>query len=63
VTHARHFSDLPCGEITIEGTSTQKHCTNAATRKSPRIKMLKKRGESIVFKNRISAATERRWEK
>ena len=48
----RHFPDLPCGEITIEGISFVKHCTTATTKKSPRIKMglKKKRGESIVQK-------------
>ena len=34
--HVLHFPDLPCGEITIEGTSIVKHCTTA-TKKSPRI--------------------------
>ena len=38
-THARHFPDLPFGEITIEGMSTVKHCTTATTKKSPRINM------------------------
>jgi hypothetical protein len=49
--HNRHSPDLPCGEITIEGSSTVKHCTTA-TKKSPRIKMgwKTKRGESIVQK-------------
>ena len=37
--HGRHFPDLPGGEITIEGTSFVKHCTTAATKKSPTIKM------------------------
>jgi hypothetical protein len=37
--HERHFPDLPCGEITIEGTSILKHCTTATTKKSPMIKM------------------------
>jgi hypothetical protein len=37
--HGRHFPNLPGGEITIEGTSSVKHCTTAATKKSPRIKM------------------------
>ena len=36
--HGRHFPDLPCGEITIEGNSNRKHCTTA-TKKSPKIKM------------------------
>ena len=39
VIHARYFPDLPGGDITIEGTSTMKHCTTAITKKSPRIKM------------------------
>ena len=38
VFHGRHIPDLPSGEVTIEGTSTKKHCTTA-TKKSPRIKM------------------------
>ena len=60
--HARHFPDLPGGEITIEGTSTLKHCTTS-TKKSPRIKMgWKKKRERVLFKNRIRAATERRRE-
>jgi hypothetical protein len=52
VTHERHFPDLPCGEITIEGTSILKHCTTATTNKSPMIKMGvdKKRGEKIIQK-------------
>jgi hypothetical protein len=50
--HARHFPDLPGGEITIECTSCVKHCTTATTKKSPTIKMglKKERGESIVQK-------------
>ena len=36
--HVRHFPDLPFGEITIEGTSSEKHCT-ITTKKSPTIKM------------------------
>ena len=32
--HGNHFPDLPCGEITIEGTSFVKHCTTATTKKS-----------------------------
>jgi len=36
--HVRHSPDLPGGEITIEVTSTLKHCTTA-TIKSTRIKM------------------------
>ena len=60
--HERHFPDLPCGEITIEGTSIVKHCTTT-TKKSPRIKMgLKKKEERTLFKNRMSADTERRRE-
>ena len=39
VFHGRHFPDIPGGEITIEVTSRVKHCTTAATKKSPRIKM------------------------
>jgi hypothetical protein len=52
VTHEHHFPDLPCGEITIEGTSILKHCTTATTNKSPMIKMGvdKKRGEKIIQK-------------
>jgi hypothetical protein len=39
VCHGRHFSDLPCGEITIEGNSTLKHCTcTTATNKKPKDK-------------------------
>ena len=60
--HVRHFPDLPGGEITIEGTSIGKHCTTA-TKKSPTINIgLKKKEERALFKNRISAATERRRE-
>ena len=63
VTHGRHFPDLPGGEITIEVSSTSKHCTHTATKKSPRIKMgLKKKKERALFKNRISAATEEEGE-
>ena len=59
--HGRHFPDLPFGEITIEGTSIVKHCTTAATKKSPRIKMgWKKKEEKTLFKKRISAGTERK---
>jgi hypothetical protein len=36
--HVRHSPDLPGGEITIEVTSTLKHCTTA-TKKSTRIEM------------------------
>ena len=36
--HARHFPDLPGGEITIEGSSILKHYTTA-TKKSSRIEM------------------------
>jgi hypothetical protein len=32
--HVRHIPDLPGREITIEVTSTQKHCTTAATEQS-----------------------------
>jgi hypothetical protein len=35
----RHVPNLPGREITIESTSIVKHCTTAATKKSPRIKM------------------------
>jgi hypothetical protein len=49
--HVHHFPDLPGREITIEDTSTFKHCTTA-TKKSPRIKMgwKTKKRESIVQK-------------
>ena len=33
VCHGRHFPDLPGGEITIEGTSTHKHCTTSSNNK------------------------------
>ena len=57
--HVRHSPDLPGGEITIEVTSTLKHCTTA-TIKSTRIKMgWKKEMRRVLFKNRISAATEK----
>ena len=57
--HVRHFPDLPCGKITIEGSSTLKHCTHTATKKSPRIKMgWKKRGKNI--KNRIISASAKK---
>ena len=60
--HGRHFPDLPSGEITIEVTGNIKHCTTA-TKKSPTIKNgLEKKEERALFKNRISAATERRRE-
>jgi len=36
--HGHHFPDLPGGEITIEVTSREKHCTTT-TKKSPTIKM------------------------
>ena len=40
--------NIPGREITIEGNSTEKHCT-AATKKSPRIKMgLEKVEEEIA---------------
>jgi hypothetical protein len=52
--HVRHFPDLPSGEITIEGTSTTKHCT---TRKHNELE--KKEEKRALFKNRISAATEK----
>jgi hypothetical protein len=45
--HVRHFADLPFGEITIEVTSTVKHCITG-TEKSPTIKMGWKKKESIV---------------
>ena len=60
--HVRQVPDLPCGEITIEGSSTLKHCTYTTTKKSPRIKMGWKKKRGALFKNRISAATERRRE-
>jgi hypothetical protein len=54
VIHGHHFPDLPFGEITIEGTSSVKHCTtSAATKKSPRNKEMgweKKGGKSIAQK-------------
>jgi len=45
--HVCHFLDLPGREITIEGTSTVKHCTTATTKKSPKDKngLEKKRRE------------------
>ena len=50
--HARHFPDLPGGEITIEGTSTVKHCTTHSNKEKSKDKngFEKKRGESIVQK-------------
>ena len=63
LNHVRHSTDIPSGEITVEGTSSMEHCTTATTKKSPRIKMgWKKKEERALFKNRISAATERRRE-
>ena len=57
--HARHFPDLPFGEITIEGTSFTEHYTTT-TKKSTKIKMgWKKKGEKASFKNRVSAATQK----
>jgi hypothetical protein len=52
VLHGRNFPDLPCGEITIEGNSIVKHCTTAATKKSPRINM------GVKQKNIISAKSQ-----
>jgi hypothetical protein len=58
VIHVRHFPNLPCGEITIEGNSTVKHCTTA-TKKSPRKKNgFGKKEERALFENRISAEKE-----
>ena len=47
------------------GVEKKKHYTHttARTKKSPRVKMdLKKKEERALFKNRVSAATERRRE-
>jgi hypothetical protein len=58
--HGRHFLDLPFGDITIEGISIVKHCTTAATReKSKDKKGLEKKRGIALFKNRISAATQK----
>ena len=58
--HVCHFPDLPRGEITIEGTSIFKHCTTAATKKSPRIKMgwKKKRREHCSTIELVQAQKE-----
>ena len=48
--HPRHFPDLPGGEITIEGTSTTKHCTTNKEKSKEKNGLEKKRGESIVQK-------------
>ena len=47
--HGCHFPDLPFGEISIEGSSTVKHCTTATTKKSRRIKMGWKKKEGRAF--------------
>ena len=61
--HGRHFPDLPCGEITIEGISTVKHCTTHSNKEKSKDKNgFEKKEERALFKNRISAATERRRE-
>ena len=40
--HVRHFPNLPCGEITIEGLSPFKHCitTSKKSRKKESIKLI-----------------------
>ena len=52
VNHGRHFTNLPGGEITIEGTrctaEMEKHCTTPATKRSSMIKMGLKKKERIV---------------
>ena len=49
--HVSHFFDLPCGEITIEGSSQFKHCTTHQQQRNAqgyKNGSKKKRGESIV---------------
>ena len=60
VTHVHHFPDLPFGEITIEGTSTHKHCVHhtAATKKNPRLKMGLEKEVRALFKNVISVVKQ-----
>ena len=48
--HVEHVSNIPFGEITIEGTSIVKHCTTATKKKSKDKNGFEKRGESIVQK-------------
>ena len=50
VSHLRHLPDLPCGEITIKGTSSMKHCTTHSNNKKSNDKngFEKKEEESIV---------------
>jgi hypothetical protein len=55
VSHVRHFPNLPCREITIEGTSKSKHCTTYSNNKekSKDIKDkngLKNKEERALFK-------------
>jgi hypothetical protein len=60
--HGRHFPDLPCGEITIEGSSILKHCTTTTTKKSPRIKMSLKKKKRREHCSKIELVLERRRE-
>ena len=48
--HGRHSPDLPCGEITIEDTSTVKHCTTHSNREKSKDKNKLKQKESNVQK-------------
>ena len=62
VCHVCHTPNLPCGEITIEGLSTTKHCTQQQQQKQ---KFKDKNGlnkieERSLFKNIISANTKGR---
>ena len=58
--HVRHFPDLPGREITIEGTSLEKHCTTATTKKRSMEKygFEKKRGESMEKIEIVSTGTK-----
>ena len=65
VCHLRHFPDIPGGNITIECTGRLKHCNMRARQhktNSNDKNGLEKKEKRALFKNRISAATERRGE-
>jgi hypothetical protein len=48
--HVPHFPNLPCGEITIEGTSFPKHCTTQHQRKVQNKNGLEKKEKRALFK-------------
>ena len=63
VSHVYHFPDLPGGEITIEGTSTVKHCTTHSNNKEkPKDKNGLKKKEGRALLKRISAKKKGRRE-